>query len=166
MMTMWEQDPALVALKATLPDATWQGRLEAALAQHAVIMAVREAQARGESEQGALARIAPGLHRSTFRHQVARFERGGLAGLVSHSPPPPRPTSKVTPEAHALICGIRAFDPHASVEGIAAAVKAQYGLVLSPSVIKRELVKGGKNRPRGGDPAARRRSHTPNGSRS
>ena len=61
MEPMLERDPALVALEAKLPPETWQARVEEARAQHAIIMAVRAAQAEGLSEMGALARDGAGM---------------------------------------------------------------------------------------------------------
>lgn len=147
----FEHDARLVALAAMLPPEVWQARVAEARAQEAVIVRVRALQDdEGMSETAALARVAPGLHRSTFRNQVSRYMRGGVAGLVDHRPPPPTKASKVKPEARAIICALRRVDPHIDVARIGQIVEQQTGIKLSESVIKRELKTAGLQRPRGG----------------
>jgi hypothetical protein len=151
MEPAFEHDARLVALESALPPNVWQARLDEARAQEAVILKVPALQAsEGLSETAPLAQAAPGLHRSTFRHRVSRYTRGGVAGLVDHTPPPPTKASKVTPEARAIICALRRLDPHIEVECIGQMVEQQPSIRLSESLIKRVLVAAGPNRPRGG----------------
>ena len=152
MEPILERDSDLSALEARLSPEDWRARVEEARAQLAIILAVRAVQATEEiSETAALARVAPGLHRSTYRHRVERFENGGgLAGLVDRTPPPPPKAVKVTPAASAIMCALRQVNLHVEVEQIARVIERQLGIKLSASVIKRELKEKGFNRPRGG----------------
>jgi transposase len=146
MEPAFEHGARLVALESALPPEEWEAR-----AQEAAIMKVRGLQAsEGFSEPAALAQVAPGLHRSTFRYQVSRYTRGGVAGHPDHTPPPPSKVSKVTPEARAIVCALRQVAPHIDVERIGQVVEHRAGVTLSESVIRRVLVAEGLNRPRGG----------------
>lgn len=151
MKPEFETESSLVALEKSLSPDEWQARIAAARDKEAIINKVFELQAsEGLSERAAIARVAPSLHRSTFRHHITRYARGGFAALVDHTPPPPVSKTKVTPEARAIICALREVDPQIAVERIAQAVEQRAGVQLSTSVIKRVLFSEGLNRPRGG----------------
>jgi len=102
----------------------------------------------GESERGALERLAPWANRSCYRKWKGKYEAYGLDGLIDWRMPPIR--SKTTKEVRGAVCTLRRADPNVGVEVIVSHVAEHHGVQLSESTVKRILSKAGLSRPRGG----------------
>ncbi|HEY9766391.1 MAG TPA: hypothetical protein V6C82_08490 [Chroococcales cyanobacterium] len=90
MDSFLDLDPILRQRRAELPPEIWQARVDEALAKQAIIVAVEAKRAEGVPQNTALALVAPGLHRSTYRNRHDRYRKGGLVALVDHSPEVPK----------------------------------------------------------------------------
>ena len=122
-------------------------RFAVALRRQAVVQQVTASVRAGESERGALKRLAPGANRSSYVKWRRKYEAFGLDGLIDWRMPPIR--AKVTAEVRGAVCTLRRADPNVGVDVIVAHVAEHHGMQLSESTVKRILGDAGLSRPRG-----------------
>lgn len=122
-------------------------RFEVACKRRDVIEDVTASVRDGESERGALQRLAPWANRSSYRKWKGKYEAYGLDGLIDWRMPPVQ--SKTTKEVQAAVCTLRRADPQVGVEVIVSHVSEHHAVQLSESTVKRILSKAGLSRPRG-----------------
>lgn len=137
----------LDAVRRSLKPGTWERRLADADAQSTVIEAVEQAKQQGEPYGAAIARLAPGWGKSTYRKRRRKYRRDGVKGLMNlHLG---GATRSLSPEVRQAICLLRRANRQMTAGRIAEVVKEQFGVALDLSSINKVLKAEGLERQRG-----------------
>jgi hypothetical protein len=131
MVAAHEASPARRLTNVSRTDARSPRGMEA------IILAVRSRDA-NESETEAIARVAPGLPRSTFLYWRRRYDRLGSSGLERQViKPPPRP--RLSDFIREAIIILRKTNPMLSAAEIAGFIFEHHQETVSETIVKRTL---------------------------
>lgn len=142
----------LHAIRRSLNPGTWERRVADAEAQVGIIEAVEQAKQEGEPYGDALARLAPGWGKSTYRKRRLKYRRDGVEGLIVLRLG--GATRSLRPEVRQVVCALRRADHQMPARRIAEVVKEQFDIAVHESSINKVLKAEGLDRPPG--PVGRR----------
>lgn len=104
---------------------------------------LRRVQKDGQTVSKAAA--AFGFSRPSFYQAQSALQQEGLGGLVPHKRGP-KHAHKLTQRVLELIQGKRQQDPSLTATALAAAIKAEFGIVVHPRSVERSLARTQKKR--------------------